>query len=252
MKRNTAYKYEFTVEVCGNSQTNADNCVTTTTNRIVEVYSCQSNITFLLWSPSVSNPIQIGAAGVTDPLQLQSAGTNYVSISNTGLCSLQSYAFSGTTDASKFTFDTSTGQIDISTGVAYTDQFTVTVCAGNTDPLNCKTSVSHSVQVTAAAVTPTPVTTTICTTTNRLTTPEQAETTISSDYINNETYPMVNMLTYVNSINQYEVDSSLFFVTNCSLTQYEIVKVWDTLQAKELTASEYSTYITLDGTSGLL
>lgn len=129
------------------------------------------------------------------------------------------------------------------TDVAYLNTFTVTVCAGNTDNLNCKTSDIQTVEVQVQIV---------CTTTDRLTLPTAAETSLSADYVMNGTNPMVNKSIFVSTINSYDIDSTLFFVTDCSLTTFEIVQVWDALAAKQLTEAEYSALMTLDTATGLL
>ena len=63
---------------------------------------------------------------------------------------------------------------------------------------------------------------------------------------------MINKTTFVNALSSYEIDTSLFFTFDCSLTEFAIQSVWDTYGGRKLSADDYENLFELNTASGLL
>ena len=69
--------YHLTLTVCANSQTSGNDCITSN-QFLVKVDSCDSYITFGVWTPT--NPIAYNSTGTN--VIVQNSGINYVSTSD--------------------------------------------------------------------------------------------------------------------------------------------------------------------------
>lgn len=112
-------------------------CTTFTLNTYI---NCNTYLSFSSYSSSYSQSLSQGAAGSVS--WINSAGTQYVSTSDSSLCPISSYSktvSSGT--SSDVNLHANDGSLSIGTGTAQTIQFTITVCAkSSTDASDCITS----------------------------------------------------------------------------------------------------------------